>query len=144
MPCLCECILPKMWRFLVALAAVLAVSHSIDAASPPDRFSPSAPLVAANAPVPAWIQAAQGRGSRSIDENLREWQSLSPEEKEQMRRRMQQLNRMEPEDRRHFQRLFEQWQQLSPQERRQIESALEQWDRLSPEEREAIRRRFRR
>lgn len=109
-------------------------------AAPAHVASSSAAAVSENRSVPTWIFVAQ---SQSIDENLREWESLSPEEKEQLRRRMQQLNRMEPDDRRHFQRLFEKWQQLTPEERRQIEQALDQWDRLSPAEKEAVRRRFR-
>ena len=141
MSCMPERALPKIAKFWVALTAAVLLSTSVWAAS--SASGPSAVPLSPPRSVPAWIQLAQGRGSQSMDQNLREWQTLSPEEKQQMRRRMQQLNRMEPEDRRHFQRLFEKWQQLSPAERRQIERALDRWDRLSPDEREAVRQRFR-
>ena len=74
--------------------------------------------------------------------NYREWQSLTPQEKETLRRRMQQLNRMPPQNRRHLQDLNDRWQQLSPAERGQLQRALDNWNNLSPSEKEAIRRRF--
>ena len=79
---------------------------------------------------------------RGFEKKYQEWQSLTPQEKDTMRHRMNQLNQMPPKDRQHFQRLFDEWQQLSPGEHRQIERALDNWDNLSPQERESIRKRF--
>lgn len=83
-----------------------------------------------------------GSKNRGFEKNLQEWQTLTPQQKDTMRHRMNQLNQMPPQDRKHFQRLFDKWQQLSPGERRQIERALDDWDNLSPQGRDSIRRRF--
>jgi hypothetical protein len=83
-----------------------------------------------------------GKKNRGFEKKYQEWQSLTPQEKDTMRHRMNQLNQMPPQDRQHFQGLFDKWQQLSPSERRQIERALDNWDNLSPKERESIRKRF--
>ena len=72
----------------------------------------------------------------------KEWQSLTPQEKDTLRRKWNRLNRKPEQDRQDIQHLHDRWQQLSPGERRQIERALENWDRLPPQERESIRRRF--
>ena len=83
-----------------------------------------------------------GKNNRGFEKKYQEWQSLTPQEKDTMRHRMNQLNQMPPQDRQHFQGLFDKWQQLSPGERRQIERALDNWDSFSSKERETIRRRF--
>ncbi len=83
-----------------------------------------------------------GKNNRGFEKNYQEWQSLTPQEKDTMRHRMNQLNQMPLQDRQHFQRLFNQWQQLSPGERRQIERALDKWDQLPAQEKESIRKRF--
>jgi hypothetical protein len=83
-----------------------------------------------------------GKKDRGFEKNFQEWQSLTPQQKDTMRHRMNQLNQMPSQDRKHFQRLFDKWQQLSPGERRQIERALDNWDNLSPQGRDSIRRRF--
>lgn len=85
---------------------------------------------------------AASKNNRGFEKKFQEWQSLTPQEKDTMRHRMNQLNQMPSQDRQHFQRLFNQWQELSPDERRQIERALDQWDHLPSQEREAIRKRF--
>ena len=82
------------------------------------------------------------KNNRGFEKKYQEWQSLTPQEKDTMRHRMNQLNQMPPQDRQHFQRLFDKWQQLSPSERRQIERALDNWDSLSSNEKESIRKRF--
>ena len=78
----------------------------------------------------------------SFQRNYQEWQSLTPQEKETLRRRMKQLNRMPPQNRRQLQDLNDRWQRLSPAERGQLQRALDNWNNLSPSEKEAIRRRF--
>ncbi|MDZ7580170.1 MAG: DUF3106 domain-containing protein [Deltaproteobacteria bacterium] len=83
-----------------------------------------------------------GNKNGGFQKNYREWQSLTPQEKETLRRRMDQLNRMPPQDRRHLQHLNDRLQQLSPDERGQLQRALDNWNNLSPSEKEAIRRKF--
>jgi len=72
----------------------------------------------------------------------REWESLSPRERENLRRRMQEYKRMPPETRELYRKRYEQWKHLSPGERRDVQRKLQQWDRLSPREKENLRRRF--
>ncbi len=83
-----------------------------------------------------------GKNNGSLQRNYQEWQSLTPQEKENLRRRMQQLNRMPPQDRQHLQQLNDRFQRLSPAERNQLQRSLDNWNTLSPSEREAVRRRF--
>lgn len=73
----------------------------------------------------------------------REWQSLPPDEQEAIRRRMNQLNRMPSQKRKLYKQLFRQWQHLPPDERRQLQRDLDNWDSLSPQQQNSIRRRFR-
>ena len=72
----------------------------------------------------------------------KEWQSLPPEEQQLIRRRMNQLNKMPSQQRKLYKQLFRQWQHLSPKERKQIQNDLNKWENLSPQQRKAIRRRF--
>ena len=72
----------------------------------------------------------------------KEWQSLPPEEQQLIRRRMNQLNKMPSQQRKLYKQLFRQWQHLSPKERRQIQKDLNNWENLSPKQRKTIRRRF--
>jgi len=89
--------------------------------------------------VATWLLAASGQSGQ---DNMQEWQKLSPAEKEQYRRRMDQLKRMPPADRQQFNRMFNAWQQLSPDEQRQLQQALDQWDSLPESQKQEIRSRF--
>jgi len=72
----------------------------------------------------------------------REWQSLPPEEQQTIRQRMNQLNSMPSQQRKLYKQLFRQWQHLPPDERKQIQEDLDNWEQLSPRQRDSIRRRF--
>jgi hypothetical protein len=72
----------------------------------------------------------------------KEWQSLPLEEQQLIRRRMNQLNKMPSQQRKLYKQLFRQWQHLSPKERKQIQKDLNNWENLSPKQRKSIRRRF--
>jgi len=72
----------------------------------------------------------------------REWQSLPPEEQQTIRRRMNQLNRMPSQQRKLYKQLFRQWQHLPPDERKQLQKDLDNWEHLSPQQQKSIRRRF--
>jgi mRNA-degrading endonuclease RelE of RelBE toxin-antitoxin system len=77
-----------------------------------------------------------------LRKKYREWQSLSPEEQQIIRQRMHQLNRMPSQKRKLYKQLFRQWQDLPPQERNQLQDDLDNWEHLSPRQRDSIRRRF--
>ncbi len=72
----------------------------------------------------------------------REWQSLPPEEQQTIRRRMNQLNSMPSQQRKLYKQLFRQWQHLPPDERKQLQKDLDNWEHLSPQQQKSIRRRF--
>ena len=78
-----------------------------------------------------------------LRKKYREWQSLPPDEQEEIRQRMNQLNRMPSQKRKLYKELFRQWQHLPPDERQRLQRDLDNWDYLSPQEQNAIRRRFR-
>ena len=77
-----------------------------------------------------------------LRKKYREWQSLSPEEQQIIRQRMNQLNRMPSQKRKLYKQLFRQWQDLPPKERKQLQDDLDNWEYLSPRQRDSIRRRF--
>jgi len=77
-----------------------------------------------------------------LRKKYREWQSLSPEEQQIIRQRMNQLNRMPVQKRDLYKQLFRQWQHLPPKERKQLQDDLDNWEYLSPRQRDSIRRRF--
>lgn len=93
------------------------------------------------------LYASNRRGRRggqgNVQERYREWQEMSPQERERLRRRYEKWHNMPEEDRNLYQRRFEQWQQLSPREQQRLRRQLDQWDTLSPQEKDRIRRRFR-
>lgn len=109
----------------------------------PDAFHSAADrghwVMASGERIPAWLLAGRGK---SRGGNAQEWDSLLPEEKAQLRRRMQQLKQMPPQDRQQFERIFNKWQQLSPQEQGQVQRSLESWDSLPEPQKQSIRRKF--
>jgi len=74
--------------------------------------------------------------------NYKEWQSLSPKEKGEMRQRMDRLNNMSPREREVYHQLYKKWRHLPPDERQQLQKELDNWENLSPRQQEAIRSRF--
>jgi len=77
-----------------------------------------------------------------LRKKYKEWQSLPPEEQQTIRRRMNQLNRMPSQQRKLYKQLFRQWQHLPPDERKQLQKDLDNWENLSPRQKKSIRRRF--
>lgn len=82
------------------------------------------------------------RERRPMEREYRQWRSLPPEEKEEMRDRMERWRKMSPREQQLYERRYRQWHQLPSQERKQLERQLKHWDRLTPEERDRIRHRF--
>ena len=79
---------------------------------------------------------------KQLRKRYKEWQSLSPEEKEKIRQRMKRLNKMSPGERKTYRQLYQKWRHLPPGERKQLQKELDNWENLSPREQEEIRRRF--
>jgi hypothetical protein len=95
--------------------------------------------IAANGAEGDW----RGLPPREQKERLREWRSMSPRQRRELRDRMDRLKRMPDADRRLYERRYHQWKGLPPEERRRLLQKLDRWESLPPEEQEAIRQRFR-
>ena len=78
-----------------------------------------------------------------LQRRLKEWESLSPERRRILRHRMEEYNRLPSGERRRFQQRYRRLQKFSPEERHEIREKLQRWNTLSPGEKEQIRRRFR-
>ena len=138
---------------LIALLLIMLPIRSV-AAGPPWGGDPRSPAVGSKSWTPPPTAAAdRGLPKRYFDHvppeergrmqrQYQEWQSLPPDQRDAMRRRMDDLNRMPPQDRDRMQQRYRQFQQLPQDERRSIEKNLRRWDNLSPQERDSIRRRF--
>jgi len=78
-----------------------------------------------------------------LNRKIEKWKSLPPEKRNLLRHRMYQWKDLPPEERRMYRKRFDQLQNLPPQERQNIRKKLREWKSLPPQEREEIRRRFR-
>jgi len=76
------------------------------------------------------------------NESYKRWESLPPERKRLLKKRMQEWERLSPEQRKLMRKRYEQWKRLSPEEQIKIQNQLRHWDELTPEERQMIRERF--
>src|SRR4030042_2530591 len=70
-------------------------------------------------------------------------ESLPPEERREMRRRMDRWKELSPQDQQLLRKRHQQWQELAPEEQQRMRENLRQWDALSPQQQEQIRKRFR-
>lgn len=128
-------------------ALLLPIGEAV--AGPPHHF---APRVHGDAWIDAIRYAIAANGAegdwrdpppREQKERLREWRSMSPQQRRKLRDRMDRLKRMPDADRQLYERRYHQWKGLPPEERRRLLRKLDRWESLPPEEQEAIRRRFR-
>jgi hypothetical protein len=105
--------------------------------------------------VTAWAQA-------SPSDQIEEWNKLTPEQKETLRRRYQafkrltpeqqqevlanreQLRKMAPAERKIVLENYSAFQQLTPEEQRFLHQKFQRWKRLPPERREQLRNNYRR
>jgi len=78
----------------------------------------------------------------SSNQYFQQWQDLSPNEQEKMRKKYREWQSLPPQKRKLYKQLFRQWQHLSPKERKQLQEDLNNWENLSPKQRNSIRRRF--
>lgn len=94
----------------------------------------------------SWLMAKgrprQGYQRGHFEDKYRRWESLPPDKRRLLRKRMEEWEAMSPEDRALIRKRFEQWKRLSPEEQRLLMERLRNWHRLSSEEREFIRERF--
>jgi len=78
----------------------------------------------------------------ALKKKYEEWKSLPPEKQEELRRQMERLNNMSPEERKQYQRYFKQLKNLSPKEREEIQKLLDNWENLTPAQKEKIKQTF--
>jgi hypothetical protein len=81
-------------------------------------------------------------GDNGFRKNYKQWKKLPPEEKKQLRNRMNRYKQLPAQDRQQYRQKLEKWKQLPPEDRRRIQQSLKDWRDLSPEEKNAIRRRL--
>jgi hypothetical protein len=80
------------------------------------------------------------RGSNN--QHFQQWQDLSPDEQEKMRKKYKEWQSLPPQTRKLYKQLFRQWQHLPAKERKRLQEDLENWENLTPQQRKSIRRRF--
>ena len=80
------------------------------------------------------------RGSNN--QLFQQWQDLSPDEQEKMRKKYKEWQSLPPQTRKLYKQLFRQWQHLPAKERKRLQEDLENWENLTPQQRKSIRRRF--
>lgn len=73
---------------------------------------------------------------------IERWESLPPQERQEMQRRMDRWRELSPQDQQLYRKRYRQWQELAPEERQRMKENLRDWDSLSPSEKERIRKRF--
>jgi hypothetical protein len=95
-------------------------------------------LIAGDHHLGVFSHEEQGRFKR----NYNEWKSLSPENRKELRHRMDHWRELSPGERELYQKRYHQFQQLPPDERGRVREKLDRWDNLSPQEQDEIRRSF--
>src|SRR5881409_733358 len=65
---------------------------------------------------------------------IEEWEKLSPEQKEQLRQKLQAFKRLSPEQQQEIFSNLEQFRRMNPQERRLVLQNYSAFQRLTPEE----------
>ena len=78
----------------------------------------------------------------SSNQYFQQWQDLSPDEQENLRKKYKEWQSLPPQTRKLYKQLFRQWQHLPAKERKQLQEDLDNWENLSPRQRNSIRRRF--
>ncbi len=75
--------------------------------------------------------------------HYKEWEGLTPEEREKLRRKMEHYKNMPQEDQKLIRKRYEDWKKLPPETQRELKKTLERWDQLGPEEKKALKEFFR-
>lgn len=79
---------------------------------------------------------------RRVRENLRKYQSLSPEEKARLNERMERFKSLPPEKRERLKNKYDKWNKMSPDERKEMRERSRKFRELTPEKRDYIRGRI--
>ena len=69
------------------------------------------------------------------DERIELWNSLTSDEREELRRRYRQLQGATPEQRQELRRRLQRFRSLPPEKRQQMRQSYRQWKELTPERR---------
>ncbi|MBZ4658486.1 MAG: hypothetical protein JG766_409 [Desulfacinum sp.] len=86
--------------------------------------------------------AGYGADRGAWRDRYQEWESLSPEEKQRIRKRYEKYKNLPPQERQLYEKRYRQWERLTPEQKKRVEESLRNWDRLTPQERESVRRLF--
>lgn len=89
-----------------------------------------------------WDQMPLGR-QRAMAAGARRWLNLSPERREEARRRMEHWRSLDPQQRRELRRRYDEFRELPPQEQARLRRSFHDFQHLSPEQRREMRERFR-
>ncbi|MCR4336847.1 MAG: DUF3106 domain-containing protein [Candidatus Omnitrophica bacterium] len=93
-----------------------------------------------------WVYAQsleETQGSAAVrTQDVERWNSLSSEEKEQLRQRYRQLQGMEPARKKKILEKYGKFKNLDPQKRQQLKDRWQQFKNLPPERRQALREKF--
>lgn len=90
-------------------------------------------------PLSLLAQSPQTQGPQ-WQENFRRWQELSPERREELKHRFEQLKSMSADQRRRFLEMAQRFRSLAPLERDKLRKRFELYRSLPPEHQEIIRK----
>ncbi len=79
---------------------------------------------------------------QDLKKRYRRWKSLSPEKKTELRQKLETWRGLAPEQKDSVRRNFRRWRNLSPENRERLRKRWERWSGLPPEQRERLKKRF--
>jgi hypothetical protein len=79
---------------------------------------------------------------KNLKKKYEKWQQLPPDQQRDLRKKMKKLESLPPDERQLYQHRYDQWKNLPPDERRRIREKLKKKEKLSPREQEEIRKKF--
>ena len=80
----------------------------------------------------------------SPPERTKQWQKLTPEERERLRQRWHEFQKLPPERQQELRERVNEFRKLPPEERVRVRKNFERWQQLSPEEKQRIREKYQR
>ncbi|HKC50441.1 MAG TPA: DUF3106 domain-containing protein [Myxococcota bacterium] len=82
--------------------------------------------------------------SPSPVEGTKQWQKLSPEERERLHQRWQQFQSLPPQRKEELRQRATEFRKLPPEERARVRQNFDRWQKLSPEDKARVREKFQR
>ena len=70
---------------------------------------------------------------------MKRWQQLSPEKRQRIRKRHEELQQLPPSERERVRKNFDRWQQLSPEKRQQMRQLHQRFEKLPADQRRKLR-----